>query len=106
MIMYGTGSPVGHVANAMWFDDGELYVVEADRMEGVMKTKWDDWFIWAESIGNNVVWMPLKPELRERFEEEAARKFFYEIESLPYGFASLLFSWVDTEEENLPPLLP
>ena len=65
LIMYGTGSPVGHVAQALRFDDGELYVVEADRIAGVTKTKWDDWLDWSASIGNNVVWMPLKPELRE-----------------------------------------
>lgn len=106
LIMYGTGSPVGHVATAMWFEDGELYVTEADRIAGVMATKWDDWFDWSETIGNNVVWMPLKPELREKFDEQAARDFFYRIESYPYGFASLLFSWYDTEDENLPPMLP
>ena len=106
LIMYGTGSPVGHVATAMWFEDGELYVTEADRIAGVMATKWDDWFDWSETIGNNVVWMPLKPELREKFDEQAARDFFYRIESYPYGFASLLFSWYDTEDENLPPILP
>lgn len=28
LIMYGTGSTLGHVAMALWFD-GELYVIEA-----------------------------------------------------------------------------
>lgn len=29
LISYGTGSRAGHTAVAMWFDDGQLYIVES-----------------------------------------------------------------------------
>jgi hypothetical protein len=50
--------------------------------------------------------MPLKKEARERFNEKAAIEFFRETEGLPYGFHNFLFGWLDTVEDNLPPLMP
>jgi len=50
--------------------------------------------------------MPLKPEVRAKFNEEAAIKFFKETEGLPYGYHNFLFGWIDTPENNFPPLIP
>lgn len=48
IIMYGTGSHVGHSVMAMWFPDGELYVVESQDgwywpVHNIQKNKFDDW---------------------------------------------------------------
>jgi hypothetical protein len=50
--------------------------------------------------------MPLSPEFRAKFNETAAQEFFYQTEGLPYGYHNFLFGWIDTAEDNLPPLLP
>ena len=47
MIMYGTGSKIGHNTMALRFD-GELYVVESQDAwywptHGLPRTKWEDW---------------------------------------------------------------
>lgn len=50
--------------------------------------------------------MPLKPELREAFDEKAANDFFFQTEGLPYGYHNFLYGWVDTANDNWPPILP
>ena len=50
LISYGTGSHISHCTMALWMD-GELYIVEStagayyphDVVQGIMKTKWDEW---------------------------------------------------------------
>jgi len=44
--------------------------------------------------------------MRAKFNEEAAQKFFFETEGVPYGYHNFLFGWIDTAEDNWPPLLP
>jgi len=50
--------------------------------------------------------MPLSPEARLNFNEANAQKFFFDTEGLPYGYHNFLFGWIDTPEDNWPPLLP
>jgi hypothetical protein len=50
--------------------------------------------------------MPLSAEARSKFNETAAIEFFNSTEGLPYGFHNFLFGWIDTVEDNLPPLMP
>jgi hypothetical protein len=50
--------------------------------------------------------LPLSPEARAKFNETAAIEFFKETEGLPYGYHNFLFGWIDTEYNNLPPLVP
>ena len=40
------------------------------------------------------------------FNEQAANDWFFETEGLPYGYHNLLFGWIDTYRDNLPPVLP
>lgn len=48
----------------------------------------------------------MKPELRASFDEKAANDFFFQTEGLPYGYHNFLYGWVDTANDNWPPLLP
>lgn len=50
--------------------------------------------------------MPLSAEARAQFNETACIEFFNKTEGLPYGFHNFLFGWVDTPEDNLPPIMP
>jgi hypothetical protein len=50
--------------------------------------------------------MPLSAAARAQFNETAAIEFFTSMEGLPYGFHNFLFGWIDTVEDNLPPLMP
>jgi len=52
------------------------------------------------------VHLPLKPEARAKFNEKKAQDFFFLTEGLPYGYHNFLFGWIDTAEDNWPPLLP
>ena len=50
--------------------------------------------------------MPLSAEKREQFDEKSAQDFFFKTEGLPYGYHNFLYGWVDTANDNWPPLLP
>ena len=110
MIMYGTGSRVGHNVMALRFD-GELYVVESQDAwywptHGLQRTKWADWIKQAEDASFHVTHHPLNAESRAKFNEKAANDFFFDTEGLPYGYHNFLYGWVDTANDNWPPMLP
>jgi len=50
--------------------------------------------------------MPLNAEAKAKFDEKAAQDFFFQTQGVPYGYHNFLFGWVDTPEQNWPPLLP
>merc|ERR1719223_1146471 len=109
MIMYGTGARVGHNTMALRFD-GELYVVESQDAwywptHGLQRTLWKDWIKYAENADFHVSWHPLSPASREIFDEKAANDFFFDTEGLPYGYHNFLYGWVDTANDDWPPLL-
>jgi len=47
----------------------------------------------------------LSPAARAKFDEKAANDYFFQTEGLPYGYHNFLFGWLDTPEDNYPPLL-
>ena len=108
--MYGTGSHSGHSTMALRFD-GELFVVESQDAwywptHGLQRTKWEDWIKQAENADFHVSWLPLRKEVRAKFDEKAAQDFFYQTEGLPYGYHNFLYGWIDTAKDNWPPLMP
>jgi len=110
MIMFGTGSHSGHSVIALRMD-GELFIVESQDAwywptHRIQRTRFDVWISEAENCDFHVVHMPLSPENRAKFNETAAIEWFYAHEGLPYGYHNFLFSWVDTPEDNFPPILP
>lgn len=110
IIMYGSGAHAGHSVMALRFD-GELYIIESQDgwywpRHGIQRNKWSDWVQWARNADFHVTHMPLSPEARAKFNETAAQEFFYQTEGLPYGYHNFLFGWIDTAENNWPPLLP
>ena len=39
------------------------------------------------------------------FNEKAANDFFFDTEGLPYGYHNFLYGWIDSANDNWPPLL-
>lgn len=73
IIMYGTGSHVGHSTMALRFD-GELYVVESQDAwywptHGLQRTLWADWIKQAEEASFHVSWLPIREDIRAKFNE-------------------------------------
>jgi len=109
MIMYGTGARIGHNVMALRFD-GELYVVESQDAwywptHGLQRTKWADWIKYAENADFHVTYHRLSDESRAKFDEKKAQDFFFDTVGLPYGYHNFLYGWVDTANDNWPPLL-
>lgn len=114
MIMYGTGSHVGHSVLALWFEeDGkrELYIVESQDawywpVKRLQRNRFSVWLKMAEKASFHVAHMPLSEEMRAKFNETAAREFFFKTQGLPYGFHNFLYGWIDTADDNWPVMLP
>lgn len=110
LIMYGSGTHAGHSVMALRFD-GELYIVESQDawywpVHAIQRNKFSDWIQYAKNADFHVVHMPLREEIRAKFNETAAQEFFFMTEGVPYGYHNFLFGWIDTAEDNWPPLLP
>ena len=107
MIQMGTGSHIGHAAVAAWID-GELYVLESQDSpnwpkKGIQKNKYEDFVKYAMDTERSVVILPMKEELRKKFNEKKAIQWFLkEAEGLDYGYKNFIFSWIDTKDKNLP----
>ena len=53
----------------------------------------------------NVAVLPLSEQSRRKFNVTKAAQFFKQKEGLPYGYHNFLFGWIDTPQDNLPPVL-
>lgn len=102
IISYGTGSYIAHSVMALWFEDG-LYAVESTD-PSIMRTPMEEFL--KVHYYDMVAWLPLREEIADKFNETAAREFYLKYEGVPYGYHNFLYGWVDTPEDNFPPLLP
>eukprot|EP00698_Gefionella_okellyi_P018494 TRINITY_DN5548_c0_g1_i1.p1 TRINITY_DN5548_c0_g1~~TRINITY_DN5548_c0_g1_i1.p1 ORF type:complete len:549 (-),score=103.23 TRINITY_DN5548_c0_g1_i1:70-1716(-) len=106
MLAWAMGSATGHTTVAMWID-GELYVCESTSgwywpKANIQRTPYRDWLKFAQDASFNVVHLPLRAEVRARFNETAALDWFLTVEGLQYGYRNMLFGWIDTPEDNYP----
>lgn len=109
-IMYGTGSHVGHSVMALWVDD-ELYLAESQDgwywpIHNIQLNKYKDWLRYAKNADFHVAILPLKEEMRAKWNNTAAMEFFNKVVGLPFGYHTFLWGWIDTPEDNFPPLIP
>lgn len=58
----------------------------------------------ARDADYHVSHLSLTEKARAKFNETAAKEFFYRTEGLPYGFHNFLYGWVDSE--IMAPLIP
>ncbi|CAG9321177.1 unnamed protein product [Blepharisma stoltei] len=113
MIMYGSGSRVGHSTVALWVEENgqkDLYILESQAgwywpRTGIQMNKFETWIKWAEDASFNVVVLPLKPEIQALFNETSAYEWFKTVEGMPYGYHNFMFGWIDTPTLNYPPIV-
>ena len=113
IIMWGTGGHVGHSTMAIWLNitgERELYVMESQDgwywpRHGIQMNKFSQWIEWANNASFNVVVLPLKEEVSAKFNETAVYEWFKTVEGMPYGYHNFLFGWIDTVNDNYPPVL-
>jgi len=58
----------------------------------------------ARDADYHVSHLSLTISARARFNETAAREFFFKTEGLPYGFHNFLYAWIDSK--HMAPLVP
>lgn len=100
-IMYISGSRLSHIAMALWISQ-ELYVVES-FIFGITRTPYHTWIKYANRYNFCVVLLPLKPEIRVKFNSTAALNYFTSMQGTPYGWHNFLYGWLDTPHANLAP---
>ena len=117
MLAWAIGGTTGHTAVALrkpvtGQKQGELHICESTAKDaywdtdGIQCTPYDEWVRKAMKAEHHVVWAPLSPENRKRFDEVAAWKWFETVKGLEYGYQNLLFSWIDTVDMNYPCIPP
>jgi hypothetical protein len=100
ILMYGTGSRVGHIAMALHID-GTLYAVESIN-SGIKKTEWKEWMKQQREEGCTVIYAPLADEYKAQFDEAKAVAFFKKMDGAPYGYENIAYAWIDTVANNYP----
>lgn len=111
IIMYGSGSHAGHSTMAIRDENGDLFIIESQDAwywptHGIQKNPFSVWIQNAKNADFHVTHMPLTAEARAKFNATAAWEFFNSTEGNPYGYHNFLFGWIDTAENNWPPILP
>ncbi|CAE7729490.1 unnamed protein product [Symbiodinium microadriaticum] len=71
----------------------------------VQCTKYDEFMDKCRGICD-IVWAPLRPDVRVGYNATAALEFFRTVEGMDYGFRTLLWGWIDDAIANMPCLPP
>jgi len=97
------GSRAGHVSMALW-KGRKLWIVESKQAgikhSGVYKLTYRRWLRENRMQDANVVYLPLKNELRNKLDIEGVWKAFEALDGNDYGFRNYVFTLVDTEKDN------
>ncbi|KAL0248413.1 hypothetical protein GEMRC1_003649 [Eukaryota sp. GEM-RC1] len=114
MIQYGTnGTGIGHCAMIVEMNN-DIYVIESQDdapfsdvppsptvRRGISATPYDKFFdLLADE--KMTVWLPLRVDLRKRFNNTKAVEFFKSREHNPYGYSNFMSSWIDTTDSSYP----
>ncbi|RZB68198.1 hypothetical protein D0Y65_038128 [Glycine soja] len=69
---------------------------------------WEEWWDFEldkDDSNPHIALLPLHPALCASFNETAAREYALSMAGKPYGYHNMIFSWIDTLNENYPPPL-
>jgi hypothetical protein len=69
---------------------------------------WEEWWdfeVTTDDSNPQIALLPLRPDLRAKFNETAAWNYAKQMNGKPYGYHNLIFSWIDTISDNYPPPL-
>jgi hypothetical protein len=104
MVMFGTGGVTGHSALAVWRGD-QLYVSESTDANpfgpvywpppyGIITHKYEDWVPLAVKAGYHVGVLPVTQAYADSFNETAYWNWFESVQGMPYGYHTMLFSFL------------
>ena len=88
--------------------EGRLEICESNALtpywpvNGVQCNSWTNWTQFALAADYNVVWAPLRPEISEAMDMEAAWAFVEGMRGVDYGYEVVLTGLLDTLTDNLP----
>ncbi|XP_031104565.1 uncharacterized protein LOC116008734 [Ipomoea triloba] len=105
-----TGSFAGHTAVCLRDPQGELWVAESghDNSKGeeyIALIPWHEWWEYAlrkDDSDPHIALLPLRADLRAKFNETAAWEYATSMDGEPFGYHNLIFSWIDTIDQNYP----
>lgn len=108
-----TGAYAGHTAVCLRDTEGKLWVGESghenEQGEDVIAIlPWEEWWdfeVNTDDSNPQIALLPLRPDLRAKFNETAAWNYAKQMNGKPYGYHNLIFSWIDTISNNYPPPL-
>lgn len=69
---------------------------------------WEEWWediLTHDDSDSHIALLPMHPDIRAKFNETAAWEYARSMEGKPYGYHNMIFSWIDTLDENYPPPL-
>ena len=107
MISWAMGAATGHTAVALWRNES-LYICESNAVSqywptnGIQCNLYDDWVEYGRINGYNVVWAPLREEVRSNLNVEAAWDLVDSFYGIDYGWEVVLTGLLDTMTDNLP----
>ena len=114
LIMWGTGSTVGHTAMALEFPDG-LYIIESTDKNpfghtlwpppyGFIKTPYLKWMELAKKADYQVRLVKLNTTYHNILQDklELVHTWWNKYQGHPYGYYNLLWPWIDTINDNFP----
>ncbi|KAG9454081.1 hypothetical protein H6P81_006985 [Aristolochia fimbriata] len=108
-----TGAYAGHTAVCLKDSEGNLWVGESghenDKGEDIIAVlPWDEWWEFElnkDDSNPQIALLPMHPDIRAKFNESAAWEYAKSMAGKPYGYHNMIFSWIDTLNNNYPPPL-
>ena len=114
LIMYGTGSRIGHTA-VIYHQNCNTYVYESTDKNpfgknywpppyGVIKTEFDEWIKYAKKANYMVNYFELSDKNQEIVNKNMNNfyKWFDNVKGSPYGTHNFINGWIDTYNNNYP----
>lgn len=68
------------------------------------RNPWKQWKQYALNAGHNVAILPMREDIRAKFNVTAAAEWFKKYEGTPYGYHNFIYGWFDTPDQSLPPI--
>jgi hypothetical protein len=110
MLAWAMGAHTGHITMALESPEkpGEFYICEANTaskywpVDGIQCSKWKDWVEMAAKAEFLVSVLPLRVDVREKFDLKKAWAHVNSMLGLPYGWHTQFTGWIDTAEDNYP----
>ncbi|XP_023336294.1 uncharacterized protein LOC111707424 isoform X2 [Eurytemora carolleeae] len=107
MIAWAMGAATGHTGIALWRNE-TLYICESNAksaywpVNGIQCNLYKDWIEYGRRNGYNVVWVPLKEEIKSKFDSDLAWDLIETWYGIDYGYEVVLMGLLDTMYDNMP----